>query len=253
VAVEGGLCVAKVFHKRLRPKVHGFHYSVYYIACSLSKLSNLKSPIFSLNRFNLLSFYDRDHGARDGSALEPWINGVLKSYQVEGVEDIVLMCHPRVLGYVFNPVSFWFCLDKDQKIRAVLAEVNNTFGERHSYFVMHEDGQPIEKNDWLESNKIFYVSPFFEVKGTYRFRFVYGDKQIAAWINYEDEEGTLFTSSLIAKRKKMHISSVLWIFVMMPLVTLKTIALIHFEAARLRIKGVKMVDQPMPPEDEISR
>ena len=118
-------------HGRLFPKRNSFTYGIYYLSLPLSKLKNL--PI-SYNRFGPLSFYDRDHGHCDGSTLENWARDILKTYNITKADgEMTLICMPRVFGYVFNPVSFWLCRDKDQKLRAVLCEVHNTFGQRHTY------------------------------------------------------------------------------------------------------------------------
>ena len=166
------LCVGRVFHKRFRPIEHAFSYAVFFLRVPLSQLDHIGNRWFSRNRFNLLSFFDRDYGPRDGSSLDVWMRALLKREGIRVVDgDIVLQSFPRLLGYVFNPISVWYCLDREGQLRAALCEVNNTFGERHNYLVVHDDQRAIHPGDWLTARKVFHVSPFCAVKGHYRFRF----------------------------------------------------------------------------------
>ncbi|NDF12492.1 MAG: DUF1365 domain-containing protein [Proteobacteria bacterium] len=253
MALKNALLVADVMHKRLIPRVNQFTYKVYYLAFPISRLSELASNILSVNRFNLLSFYEKDHKAEEGKS-EAWIRGVLKEHGITAADgDIVLACLPRVLGYVFNPVSFWFCLDKQGGLRAVLAEVNNTFKENHNYLLSHADQRVITSDDWLTASKVFYVSPFLEVKGNYRFRFYYSEDKIGVWINYATEEGDTLYTSIVGKRKDISRQTLVSAFLSFPFVTLKVITLIHYQAVKLWLKKVKYVTRPKPPEEKISK
>lgn len=254
MAIENGLFIAQVMHARQQPKHHAFVYGVYYLCFALSDMAKLASPLLALNRFNLFSFHEKDHGKRDGSSGELWMRDILKKWNIPQADGrIVLLTLPRVLGYVFNPVSFFFCLDKQNNLRAVLSEVANTFGERHCYLSFHEDRRAITQDDILLTEKIFHVSPFMKVKGHYLFRFAYGEKNLGVWIDYYDENGHLLATSLSGKRVPLTTKNLLRCFFRYPLVTLKVISLIHFEAVRLLIKGIKYQPKPTPPTSEISQ
>ena len=144
------LCPAIVTHKRLRPRINQFIYRVFYLCFDISRVNEIATRFLSIDRFNLFSFYNRDHGKRDGSSLESWIRKILQSKNLNHkVKKIYLLSYPRVLGYVFSPVSFWFCFNDKDKPIAVLSEVNNTFGENHDYLVFNSDHSPIQENQWL--------------------------------------------------------------------------------------------------------
>lgn len=240
------LCLANVWHKRLKPVVNSFSYRVFYLCFDIAKTQKLRSKFLSYNRFNLFSFYDKDHGNRDGSSLERWIRKILSNHNLnERSKKIFLLTHPRVLGYVFNPVSFWFCLDDQENLIAVLSEVNNTFGENHNYLVFNFDHSPIQQNQWFEAKKEFHVSPFFEVKGSYKFRFVFNQNQIAAWIDYlsNDSQKSLLTN-VICRKVEPSDSRLLAQFLTIPFMTMKVIFLIHWQALKLIIKKNKYIPKP---------
>ena len=247
------LLVAQVLHARKRPKTNAFSYHVYYLCIRLSEWSLLtRRWLFSIDRFNLFSIRTRDYGRH--TTPENWMRGVLAEWNITAADgEIVLMTMPRILGYAFNPVSFWFCLDKAGEPRAVLADVTNTFGERHAYLLHHDDQRPITQNDWLTSRKVFHVSPFLEITGHYEFRFAYGEEAIGVWINHHDAEGLLITTSVAGKRSNATSAALFACFFRYPLVTLKVIGLIHFQAIRLLAKGLRYYVKPSPPTTEISR
>jgi hypothetical protein len=144
---------ADIFHKRITPKENSFSYRVFYICFDIEKISELSNKIFSVNKFNLFSFYFKDHGKKDGSSLKNWADNLFNQQGIKNYNRIFLHTHPRILGYVFNPVSFWFALDKNDKIKAIIAQVNNTFGENHCYLIHNHNGEPIEQNQWFTSDK----------------------------------------------------------------------------------------------------
>lgn len=254
-SIENGLLIADVAHARTRPKRNAFHYGVYYLSIGLDDLAQLKKlALLSLNRWNMFSFFERNYGKRDGSSLEPWIRNLLTEWNIPQADGkIVLVSMPRLFGYAFNPVSFWFCLDKEGTLRAVLSEVSNTFGQHHSYLSFREDRLPIETDDILRSEKIFYVSPFIEVRGHYLFRFHYRSDKIGVWIDYYDADGLMLTTSLTGKRIPLTSGNLLHYFFRYPLVTLKVIGLIHYQALRLSLKGIHYLTRPTPPAQEVSR
>lgn len=243
---QSNFCPAIVVHKRLKPVINQFSYKVFYLCFDIRKLENLPSKFLSVNRFNLFSFYNKDHGKRDQSNIEDWIRQILSQKNLnEKVKKIFLMTYPRVLGYVFNPVSFWFCVDEKENLIAVLCEVNNTFGENHNYLLFNKDHSPILENQWFETNKEFHVSPFFSVKGNYKFRFIFNEKTSAAWIDYAADglEKHLLTS-VIAKNEKLCDSALIKGFINIPLMTFKVIFLIHFQALKIILKKIKYITKP---------
>lgn len=247
---------AKVMHKRLFPKVNNFTYGVYYLALPLSKLSNeITTANLAVNKFGLLSFYDKDFGAKDGSNLDNWIRQTLKKEGLDEVTDeVMLISMPRIFGYVFNPVSFWICLDKKQNIRAVLCEVNNTFGETHNYLCAHEKGRIIKSDDWIEAKKLFHVSPFLKREGYYKFRFSLKEKKLGIWIDFYNTEGKKqLITSLIGNLTPLTKSNLRKSFWRHPLVTLKTIFLIHWQALKLITKGIKYISKPKQIKEKLSK
>lgn len=242
----GRIMFGHVMHARLFPKRNKFRYGIYYLEFPLSRINSL--PI-AYNRFGLLSFYDKDHGRCDGSDLEPWARGILAEYGLGDVCDgeISLITLPRVLGYVFNPVSFWVCRDKNGAIRTVICEVHNTFGEHHSYICAHDDHRPITEKDTLEGEKVFHVSPFLIREGKYTFRFDLREGHFGVWIDYYAPDGDKqLVTSLAGKREAMTGEALRRAFWRYPLVTSKAIFLIHWQALKLISKGIKYI--PRPPQ-----
>ncbi|MES2984646.1 MAG: DUF1365 domain-containing protein [Pseudomonadota bacterium] len=254
MGIAHGLLVADVVHTRHRPTRNHFHYHVYYFCLPLQQIAQLaRLWLVSLERFNLFSFYARDHAATPATT-ESWVRDVLAEWKITHADgEMVLLTLPRVLGYVFNPVSFWFCCSKNGELACVLSEVRNTFGERHCYLSYHEDGRMIGADDWLESRKLFHVSPFLPVAGSYRFRFVYRDEKIGVWIDHHDADGLLLSTALTGKRRTLNDAALLWCFVRYPLVTFKVIGLIHYQALKLVLKGIRYRRKPAPPTTEVSR
>ncbi len=240
-----------VMHKRLFPKVNTFSYGMYNIALPLS---SIKDVTLALDRYAPLSFYRCDHGACDGSDLESWARGILQDYSITAADgEITLVCMPRVLGYVFNPVSFWLCRDKSGELRAVLAEVHNTFSERHTYICAHEDHRPITRDDVLKGEKVFHVSPFLEREGHYTFRFDGAADRFGAWVNYHDAQGRQqLITSLTGHYTPMTKQSLRWVFWAYPLVTFKAIYLIHWQALKLIAKGIKYIPRPAQNPERVS-
>jgi DUF1365 family protein len=254
MGIGRAIIAANVIHKRLRPHVHQFGYKVYYLCFALSQIKKLGNRFLSLERWNLLGFYRRDHADRNGGDLDVWIRTLLATHKIaEANGEIILLALPRILGYVFNPVSFWFCLDQQGGLRAVLSEVCNTFGEHHSYISYHDDHRVIEPVDWLRSEKLFHVSPFMDVKGYYLFQFQCAEQKVSATVNYYDDQGLLLATSVAGKPEILTTLRLLHYFFRYPLVTFKVIGLIHWEAVRLVLKGIRYRPKPPPPLHEVSR
>lgn len=231
------LCLGHVMHRRLRPVVNAFVYPVFYVQLPLRKLESSACALFSIDRHNLLSFHRRDHGPRDGSALLPWIEKLLVAKGLPNDGEIVLQTFPRVLGYVFNPVSFWYCHNRSGQLIAILAEVNNTFGGMHSY-LLHKWGESIADGDELQTDKLFHVSPFNEIEGGYRFRFQLERAVQLCCIDYDDADGELLLTSISGKPQVWSAGALLKAFLRMPFLTLGVIVRIHWQALKLWLKGV---------------
>ena len=243
----------RVMHARLRPKLNRFSYRVFCLRLRVRDVDAAPERI-ALDRFGLTSFRRCDHGARDGGALEPWIRGLLAAEGIEGVDgDIWLQAFPRVLGYVFNPVSFWLCHDRAGGLRAVLCEVNNTFGDRHNYLLAHEDGRVLAPDDQLVARKVFHVSPFCAIAGEYRFQFDPAPAASRMRIDYDDGDGTLLVTSISGRAEPLTGSAIVRCFFAYPWMTLGVIARIHWQALRLWSKGLPFHPRPMPPVRETTR
>lgn len=242
--------LGQVMHRRLRPVIHAFVYPVFYVQLPLRNLAAASCGIFSVDRRNLLSFNSADHGPRDGSPLLPWIEGLLRQRGLPADGEIILQTFPRVFGYVFNPVSFWYCHDREGALVAVLAEVNNTFGGTHSY-LLHRHGQPLRDGEEIKADKRFHVSPFNDIEGGYRFRFHLQRGVQLARIDYDDAGGELLLTSISGKARGWSAAALLGVFLRMPLLTLGVMARIHWQALRLWRKGVPFrgahpATQPLP-------
>jgi len=232
------LFFGRVRHARLRPVLHRFSYPVFYVQLPLRNLAAAANPIFSIDRFNVLQFRRRDHGPRDGSELLPWIQTILRQHNLPTGGEITLQCFPRVLGYVFNPVSFWLCHDPNGALIAVLVEVRNTFGGYHCYLVQNPDGEPLRDGQLFEAKKVFHVSPFFRVEGVYRFRFYIERSVKTIRIDYGDHEGDLLMTSIAGKPVAWSCAALMRALLKMPLLTFGVMLRIHWQALKLWLKGV---------------
>lgn len=238
MAAQPRLCLGHVMHRRVRPAVHAFVYPVFYVQLPLRDLAAARCALFSIDRRNLLSFHMQDHGPRDGSPLLPWIESLLAEHGLPHDGEIVLQTFPRVLGFVFNPVSFWYCHDRDGRLIAILAEVNNTFGGTHSY-LLHQGGAALADGAELRADKQFHVSPFNEVEGGYRFRFALEHAVQICRIDYDDAQGELLLTAISGRPRAWSAMALLKAFARMPFLTLGVVARIHWQALKLWLKGVR--------------
>ena len=243
----------ETFHGRYGAVKNAFTYGVDYI---LTDFSDRELPaLFSRNRFNLAALYDRDHGGIRGAGIGvDWVKGILRnhgfSYLLEG--KISLLAQPRIWGHVFNPVSFWIIQNDTGEVPLIIAEVNNTFGDRHSYLCYNDDKSPITKSDRLTAEKIFHVSPFQDVAGEYTFRFDISDDQIGIWIDYRNgNKGVMATYT--GKRQALSNRSILTAAIKRPFGSLRVLLLIYWQALKIKIKGATFRPRPLPPTEEISR
>lgn len=243
-----------VFHARFQPRRHHFRYPVFFLRVDVRELDSLKtSAWFGNNAWRPLAFYEQDHGLRDGSSILAWAKGVLDT---AGVADpggkLWLYTFPRVWGFAFKPVSFWHWHDNDGHLRVLLAEVNNTFGERHIYLMQAESGAPITDQTPLRCNKIFHVSPFCEVKGHYRFECRETDTLYRMVIDHADNTGDILHTSMAGHPLPFTAANALRLLLTHPLMTFGVVFRIHWQALRLWLKGVPFFRKPAPPTAEVS-
>jgi DUF1365 family protein len=244
-----------VYHKRYTPAIHHFSHKIFYIALNINAFKTPPvSRFFSINSWNLFSIFLKDYGFQTITDAKTYVMETLSSFKIDtnSVTNIVLLTLPRVLGYVFNPVSFWLCLNQDEELIAVYVEVNNTFGERHGYVCCGDLNQPISKNQIITRNKVFHVSPFCQVEGYYEFRFDMSSQKINIDINYLKKNDPIITTSIRGKRTPFLDKNLLKYFFIYPFQTLKVIFLIHYHAFLLWFKKVAYVKKPKKPEIDIT-
>ena len=231
-------CIYRGFvtHRRVKPVRHYFSYKTFSILFDLTELEELhkKIGIFSFNKFNIFSFYNKDHGSRDGSDLTEWVKKNLKKYNLNfNVSKIKLLCFPRVFGYVFNPLSIFYCYEGNI-LKAILYEVKNTFNEQHTYVFPVADNLKIITQ---QCNKKFYVSPFIEMDTFYNFRLTEPDENIRILIKQTDKEGKILVACQVGRRQAMSLKQLFINFFTHPMMTFKIMISIHYEALRLWKKG----------------
>jgi len=242
----------RTFHGRSGALENRFAYGVDYL------LIDAENPqpapwLFSRDRRNLLSLHDKDHGGAPGAGQGAvWVRAVLAEAQAPAIGQIQLLAQPRVLGHVFNPVSFWLCHDPAGVLVCVIAEVSNTFGDRHSYLCHRDDWAAITPEDTLEARKIFHVSPFQPVEGEYRFRFDITPDRIALRIAYGHASGGL-VATLTGPRRPATARGLMAAALRRPLGSRRVLALIHWQALKLWWKGARYHPRPVPPANEVSR
>ena len=246
---------AVVVHRRVRPRANAFRYKIAYLCLGLDALDSAAGRWLKLDRPGLVSFRRADHGARDGGDLRVWLKGIFADHGLADACDgnVELMTMPRLFGYVFNPVSFWFCRDRAGALRAVLCEVNNTFGETHCYLVHHADHRPLEADEWFDGRKVFHVSPFLPVSGAYRFRFRLDPAVAHVDVNYHDAEGLMLATSVAGRREPLADRTVARRFLGNPMMTLGVVARIHWQALKLWKKRAKFYRKPAPPPEFVTR
>ncbi len=246
----------QVRHTRLRPAHNGFAYPTYFLMLPMRRLRREPCAALRRNRFGLISFADTDHGDGRADSLA-WLDELLVREGVYGATgEVWLHCYPRVLGHTFKPVSFWYCHRADESLAAIVVEVNNTFGERHCY-LLNEPGLAYGRE--LRATKVFHVSPFCDVAGIYRFRFMRTAPSAAdagrtvARIDHHDDGGLLIQTSVSGALRALTPSSVRAAFFGMPLMTLGVIARIHLQAVRLWLKHVPFFHKPQAPSAFVTR
>lgn len=253
--INSNIFSGKVKHCRLSPKVISFDYNLYGIIFPLSKIKKLEDGWrFGINRKAILSFQYKDYGLKDGSSLEEWVRNILKTNQIGTADgEILLLTIPRVFGYGFNPINIWFCLDKRRKLRAVICEVNNTYGETHLYLCRHQNEDPITNLDYFTAEKNFHVSPFFERLGHYRFKFDMGSNKFGIFIDYFDskKQKQLATSltGIFKPYSSKNRRNVFWRY---PFITFRIVFLIYWNALKLFSKKIKFISKPLQKPNKIN-
>jgi DUF1365 family protein len=242
----------QTFHGRRGAIDNAFRYSIDYVM--LDAENPVVAPsLFGRNKGNLTSLFDSDHGGlpKQGTGAK-WARNVLDTHDLQTDGKLLLLAQPRMLGHVFNPVSFWLAYDKQDQLRVVIAEVSNTFGDRHSYLCHHDDKSPITAEDTLSAQKIFHVSPFQPIEGGYTFRFDIRDDKIGVWIDYSRGNGGLL-ATLTGARKPLTNANILKACLRRPFGSRRVLTLIHWQAIKLWMKKATFRSRPTPPDSEVSR
>jgi DUF1365 family protein len=249
----------EVSHTRLRPTLHGFRYPTWMLMLPLRAWVRRPGGALARNRAALVSFRDADHGEGGDDALA-WIDALLRREGVPASDldggEIWLQTYPRVLGYAFKPVSFWYAHAADGRLVAVLAEVNNTFGERHAYLLQ---GEALGWGREVRSRKVFHVSPFCAVEGSYRFRFLRSEAQdgrperLIARVDHDDAQGPLIETRISGSLLPLTPRHLWRAWLAMPLLTMGVWARIHWQALQLWLKRVPFFRKPVPPSIPVSR
>ncbi len=253
--MNSAIYAGHVRHERKVPKHRKFKYGLYYVYLDLAELDDLNRSLkhFGHDGPGLMKLRDRDHGPRDGSPLRPWIDDLLARADIVLGDGgrVCLLTFPRVLGFGFYPVSFWYCFGGDGEPRAILAEVHNTFGEHHNY-LLHAHGAPMDWKQRPEATKVFHVSPFIEMDGRYEFHFTPpGDKLAISLYDYIKGDLLLIAGVSVARRDltDAEIMRTFWRYGPM---SLRAWLLIHWQALHIVAKRISYVPKPPPPSEETS-
>ncbi len=236
-----------VMHARLKPMGHRFAYRVMSLLIDLDRLreADRQSSLFGVNRAALYSFHEADHGPRDGSPLRDYVQACAVAHGIDlAGGKVLLLCYPRLFGFTFNPLSVYFCYRADGTLALVIYEVRNTFGEIHSYVLPVKDGELSAAGLRQEQDKLFYVSPFVDMAMRYYFRVLPPGESVRVRILETDREGPLLSATFSGRRRALTNAALLRAFFALPMVTLKIIGAIHWEALRLWLKGAQLVPRP---------
>ncbi len=243
-ADAAALYLGEVMHARLKPVGHRFKYRVMSLLIDLDRLdaADGQTPLFGVNRAALYSFNEADHGHRDGSSLRSYAQGRASEHGIDLTGGrVMLLCYPRLLGYTFNPLSVYFCHLADGGLALVIYEVRNTFGDIHAYALPVKPDEVSHAGIRQRQDKLFYVSPFIEMTMRYHFRVSLPAESVKLRILETDHEGPLLSATFKGRRRALNTGALLRSFCALPLVTLKIVAAIHWEALRLWLKGVRLV------------
>ena len=249
---DSSIYIGNVIHKRFKPKIHFFKYKVFSILLDISEIDILDKSlkIFSYNKFNIVSFYDADHGPRDGTSIKEWVIKNLNDNRIntENIK-IKLLCYPRIFGYVFNPLSVFFIYNKNSELISILYEVKNTFGEQHTYVFKTKENENYIKHT---CKKKLHVSPFIEMDCTYFFKITKPGDKILVYIDQYDNEDKLLVALQEGIKVNLNNKTLLKNYFSHPLMSFKIILAIHFEAFKLWIKGVKFIKKKFKIKNNIT-
>ncbi len=244
----------RTFHGRRGKVENAFSYGVDYVLLD-PEADVAEGPLFRRNGRALTSLHDKDHGGTPGEGRGvAWVRDVLEMHQLAHTANgrIRLLAQPRVMGHVFNPVSFWLVDDAAGRLVVVIAEVTNTYGDRHSYLCHREDLGEITRSDILTAKKVFHVSPFQRIDGGYAFRFDFRDDRVGIWIDFSEGDGGLY-ATLTGHARPMTASTILGAALRRPLGSRRVLGLIHWQALKLWWKGARWNVRPEPPAEEVTR
>lgn len=242
----GSLYVGSVMHHRMKPREHRFTYAVFSVLLDLDRLDEAAglSPLFSVNRFNLLSFHEKDHGPRDGTALRQHVEALLAREKLAAPARILLLAYPRLLGYGFNPLSVYYAYDERNALTALIYEVRNTFGGLHTYLCPVEAGQMSDAGVRQDQRKEFYVSPFISMEQHYHFRMLPPGDTVRVRILEKDAAGPLLAASFSGLSRPLATRSILKACLRVPLLSFKVMGAIHWEAFKIWRKRVPFHPRP---------
>ncbi len=257
------LYVFRVMHRRRVAPLYRFVYRIFSVLFDIDRLDELQRTHrwFSYNRFNLLSVHDRDHGRGEPGGLRRWAEEVCATQAIELAGGrIRLLAQPRMFGWAFNPVSFWYCEHADGSLRAVIAEVRNTFGEKHSYLLSSATradgaasaGLPLPYGVVLEKEKCFHVSPLFDLKGRYHFSFTEPGERIAVRLDETREGAALIDTAMAGQARVFSDAMILRQVAAMPVQALKVLVGIHWQALKIWSRGARFHKKPKPPTAEVT-
>ena len=212
----------EVTHTRFKPVRHFLKYKTFSLLIDLDEINELDTriSIFSHNKFNVFSFYDKDHGERDGSNLKEWVLTNIRKFNIEGkINKIKILCYPRIFGYVFNPLSIFYCYESD-KLKAIFYEVKNTFNEQHTYIFKIKNNDEITQ----KCKKRFYVSPFMDMETYYNFKLINPNNKLSVFIKQTDSTGTILTATQTRDKKEFNFKQLIKNFFKYPLMKIKIIS-----------------------------
>ena len=245
---------ARVMHRRLVAPFYRFVYRVFYLLLDIDRIDEAASRLrlFSHNRFNILSFHDRDHGAHQRGMLRQWAEKILGDANIElSGGRIRLLCMPRLFCYAFNPISLWYCEHADGSLRAVIAEVRNTFGEKHCY-LLASSGRPMPYMQPYATEKCLHVSSFFDLSGRYRFTLSEPAGRLRILIHETRDGLPILDATLAAEQRSLSDGNVLKQVLLFPLMTFKVVAGIHWEALKIWLRGAQFHRKPDAPKLDVT-
>ncbi|HWK96858.1 MAG TPA: DUF1365 family protein [Pseudolabrys sp.] len=250
--LQSALYVGSVMHRRLSPRRHCLRYRAFWMLIDLDEAGDLdrRLSLFSRNRFNLFSFRDTDHGDRQSASLRGYVDRVLAEHGIDcNGGRITLLCMPRIFGYVFNPLSIYFCHRADGSLAALLYEVRNTFGQMHSYLLpVSGDVSMVHQH----CAKEFYVSPFLDMDMTYDFRVAPPGERVSVVVAAAGKRGAVLVACLTGERRALTDRALAAVFLSLPLMTVKVMVAIHWEALKIWWKGMRLYPRPPAPRHAVT-